>query len=288
MTIQDSTHTNHLLARSMLAGSVAHSIELLTLGQFLDRIKVEKEARPHLQSIKDAFKHIWQQGGWREFYKGFRANMALSVLKGSTGWGIHHLCNRQVLKIYPQKDKRLPSMSFTMLVGCTTGFIETSFILCPLERLKTYEMTSQGYHPLKNVKLVSSSGLKFMYKGWTPLLLRQTVSWTSYLVTYQKLRQAFLSRSSTLTIQEKITLAVSTGAIVACINAPFDLLKTQLQQADVNHEKMWKKAHTIHLQYGWRGMYRGLTIKLIRNIWSSVCIILTLDQMNAFPANMKI
>ncbi|MBN9377725.1 MAG: hypothetical protein BGO14_11575 [Chlamydiales bacterium 38-26] len=287
MTVQDTTHTNHLLARSMLAGSVAHSIELFTLGQILDRIKVEKEARPQLRSIKEAFKHIWKQGEGKEFYKGFRANIALSILKGSTGWGIHHLCNRQILRIYPQKDKHFPTVGFTTLVGCMTGFIETSFILCPLERFKTYEMTSKG-QALKNVRIISNSGLKFMYKGWTPLLLRQTVSWASYLVTYQKLRQAFLNRSSSLTMQEKITLSASTGAIVACINAPFDLLKTQLQQANVTDEKMWQKAYTIHRQYGWKGMYRGLTIKLIRNIWSSVCIILTLDKMNAFPANMKI
>lgn len=287
MTIQDKTSTNHLLARSMLAGSVAHSIELLTLGQILDRIKVEKEARPQLQAIKDAFKQIWLQGGWREFYKGFRANAALSILKGSSGWGIHHLCNRQFLRIYPQKDTHFPSVGFTTLVGCATGFIEASFILCPLERLKTYQMTSKG-HSLKNVRIISNSGLKFMYQGWTPLLLRQTVSWTSYLITYQAFRQAFLNRSSSLTMQEKIALSISTGAVVACINAPFDLLKTQLQQAHNTHEKMWQKAHKIHFQYGWKGMYRGLTIKLIRNIWSSVCIILTLDKMNAFPANMKI
>ncbi len=128
---------------SFLAGGFAHSCELLMLGQCLDRIKVEQEIRADL-NIRDAIASIWKQGQWESFYRGLKWNLISSALKGSFGWSLHNLSNRFVMSIYAQKDPKHPSFYFSVLVGAGVAFLETSLILCPLERLKTFEMTNHS------------------------------------------------------------------------------------------------------------------------------------------------
>ncbi len=282
---------NPPFAVSFFAGSLAHSCEVLTLGHVLDRIKVQQEAHPQCKTAKSALDAVLREDGWRGIYTGLRWNVSLSALKGAFGWSIHNFCNRTVTALYPQENALFPSLPFTILVGVSSAFIEASLILCPLERLKTVEMTYRSNTQLKIGDLVRRGGWRFIYRGWNQVMLRQSCSWLTYLIAYQQLRQPLLNYNAQqpLSLKQKVLLGSVTGSIVACLNAPLDLLKTQAQMANAPDSlNIFKISSSIFKEYGWKGMYNGLSMKLMRNTWSSVSVLLTLDYLGALPQNMRI
>jgi Mitochondrial carrier protein len=271
---------------SFFGGAFAHSCEVLFTGHILDRVKVEQEIHTSY-SVKNAIFSIWKKGKWKEFSKGLKWNVALSALKGGCGWSIHNISNRTVSALYPQKDQSRPSFSHSATVGICTAFLETSFIACPLERLKTFEMTQQDKHQPTVREHIKQEGIGFFYKGWNIVLLRQSLNWVTCLGIYQLLRQPLLdyNHNQPLSLKQKIVLGAATGSLVAIVNAPVDLLKTHAQRANIL--KSEKILETIK-KNGIRGMYNGLKMKVLRQSCSSAITLFILDQLQALPQNMKV
>lgn len=281
--------SNPPFRRSFLAGSSAHLFEVLALGHILDRVRVEQEIYAKC-TLKNALVSIWKKGKIKEFYRGLKWNIALSTLKGGCGWSIHNFSNRSVIAICPQKDPIRPSLFFIGTVGIFSAFLETSFILCPLERLKTVEMTKDKYLSMTRDH-TRRKGLQFFYQGWSIVMLRQSCSWLSYLGIYQLLRQFFFEYNvdRPLSLKQKALLGGITGGLVASINAPLDLLKTHAQKANVLiSEGTVTFMRTILKKYGWKGIYNGLSMKIMRHSWSAITTLIILDHLQALPSNMKI
>jgi hypothetical protein len=268
---------------SIVAGGLAGGIEVATLGHLLDRLKVQQEA-----FLDKRIFTVWRR---EALYKGLRWNLLLGVSRGSMGWATHNVCNRMALIFFPEQDVRFPSFYFTSAVGIAVAALETSLFICPLERLKIIEMTDQKGIPFRISNLVQKEGKFFIYQGWTRTVLRQSVSWLSYLSAYRVLRQSYLdSRSSppSLSFTQKMGIGTAIGAFAAFMSTPFDLLKTQAQRADAIQENIGKTFDRIVKQHGWRGLYYGLSMKMLRSMWSSVVTLLVFDHLNAFPKNMAL
>lgn len=276
------------ITRTLLVGSVAHILETVTLGHFLDRIKVQQEASPNLNTMKKAARSILQTDG---FKPGFRWNLILSASKGACGWGIHNLCTKQLSRWYPQGNPTFPSFSFTLMVGGSTALIESTLFICPLERMKTIEMTTPALEKKQTFDATFFKRAQYLFKGWRWTVLRQSCSWISYLGAYQHIRGRLLNynEQATLSLPQKMLLGAGTGSLAACLNAPFDLMKTQVQKwAPSDRLKSRPTMTTLFQSHGWKGIYNALSVKLLRNTWSSLVVTLTFDYLNAFPQTMKI
>ena len=275
---------------SFLSGVVAHAYEVSSLGHILDRIRVEQEVHPQL-TLRKAVLSIWKKGRWNAFYRGLRWNIGLSAMKGGFGWSLHNVSNRFMLGVCHQKDPLHPSFPFVIAVGLGSAFLETTLILCPLERLKTVEMTHNSKQIFTVNEYIKKEGIQFFYRGWKLVMLRQSCSWISYLGIYQHLRHSFLAYNEdrSLSLIQKVFLGGITGGVVAVINAPLDLLKTRAQKANPLHSKgVFFAVRSVLDKHGWRGLYSGLSMKVGRHIWSSASILIILDQLQALPSNMKI
>lgn len=285
-----SEPSNPVLQRSLVVGGFAHSFEVLTFGHLLDRLKVEQEIHPDLK-VKNALKAVWRKGRWEALYRGFKWNAALSAFKGGFGWSIHNFSNSAMLSLYPQKNSKKSSFFFTTSVGVCTAFLETSFILCPLERLKTVDMTIKDKKISSAKDIIMTQGMRFFFRGWSLICLRQSCSWIAYLNVYQQLRQKLqvynADQASSLT--QKIILGGCTGGLAAIINSPLDLLKTQLQKASTTESRnIVVSSQMIVKKYGIKGLYNGLTMKMIRQTWSCAVVLTILDRFEALPINMRV
>ncbi len=282
------TSNNPALYVTALAGSSAHLIETATLGHLLDRLTVEQQAFSSAHSLGGSLRSVSQKGG---FYKGFRWNVLLSATKGAGGWSIHNFCNRNMNALFPQKKPADPPFRFTALVACSTAFAETTLFLCPLERLKVLEMTNGSPQKIEAIKMIWAKGTRFVYRGWTLMVFHKSWNWMNYLGIYQQLRRQILNFNDhqPLTTYQKIALGGGTGSLVACCNTPMDLLKTQVQkQGTGEFENIGSIALSFFKKLGWRGMFRGLQLKVIRTTWATAITTLVLDRFNALPQNMKI
>ena len=64
------------------------------------------------------------------------------------------------------------------LTGVTTAVLE-SIIICPLERVKVWLMTTHNNSTLG--QYLQAEGVKGLMKGLNAVLLKQTLSWVSFL-----------------------------------------------------------------------------------------------------------
>ncbi len=282
--------SNPLLQRSLLVGSFAHSCEVLTFGHLLDRLKVEQEIHPDLK-VKNALMAVWKKGRWEALYRGFKWNIALSAFKGGFGWSIHNFSNSSMMIFYPQKDPKKPSFFFTTSVGVCTALLETSFILSPLERLKTVDMTTGNKKISSTKDIIINQGARFFFQGWSLICLRQSCSWIVYLNIYQQLRQKLqiYNAYQPSSLKQKIVLGGCTGGLAAIINAPLDLLKTRVQKAGTAESKnILISSQVIVKKYGIKGLYNGLTMKMVRQTWSCAVVLTILDRLEALPINMRV
>lgn len=122
-------------------------------------------------------------------------------------------------------------------------------------------------------------------------MLRQSCIWVSYLAVYQQLRQIVLTQNKNFqpSLTQKVFLGGATGGLVAVIIAPFDLLKTRAQKADATkNEKLFISVRMIVNNHGLKGLYNGLSIKILRQTYSSSIILVVLDRLGALPIGMRI
>lgn len=122
-------------------------------------------------------------------------------------------------------------------------------------------------------------------------MLRQSCNWISYLTVYQQLRQIVLMQNKDLqsSLTQKVFLGGATGGLVAVITAPFDLLKTHAQKADATkNEKLFMTVRMIVNSHGLKSLYNGLSIKILRQSYSSSIILVILDRLGALPIGMRI
>ncbi len=276
------------ISRSSLAGGAVGVFETITLGQILNRIQVAQEADPSRKKIRETICSIYQKGGWRELYQGLRWNSLLSAIKGAGGWGIYNFYNREFNVYFPHENS---PFQFSALVACSTAITETTFPLCPLERLKIFEMTRDPRQKFEVIQSIRKGGIPFLYRGWNFMVFKRTWGWINYLEVYRHLRHSLLAsnQQQPLTLSQKFILGCGTGGIVACLNSPMDLIKTQIQKEGTPpSEKALSLALSVFKQYGWAGMFRGLKIKIVRSTWMTTVGTLALDHFDALPKNMKI
>ena len=125
-------------------------------------------------------------------------------------------------------QQRLPSHSRLLskvLTGITIALFE-SLIICPLERLKIYRMTnlSTSGHLLCNyyitnyslgrIPIVNQGMIGFLYTGFQLQVLRQVVSWTTFLFWEHKIRFYFKGSSKDALTFTQLTAASFLNSLI--------------------------------------------------------------------------
>ncbi|XP_050311571.1 probable mitochondrial glutathione transporter SLC25A40 [Anthonomus grandis grandis] len=166
------------------------------------------------------------------------------------------------------------------LVSGATARVVSVTLVSPLELIRT-KMQSQKLsnlelrEALKN--LVRTDGVKGLWRGITPTLLRDVPFSAIYWMSYEATKEFMGAKNPTL-MQTFIAGAVS-GSIAATITVPFDVVKTHqqiefgsalLNDKDTNGTKRARYRTTrevirgIYRQQGIGGLYKGLAPRLIK------------------------
>ncbi|EGR29621.1 mitochondrial carrier protein, putative [Ichthyophthirius multifiliis] len=172
------------------------------------------------------------------------------------------------------------------LIGATMiAFIE-SFIICPFERLKVYLITQQN----KNLSIRNyfqyNFSFKSLYYGIEAQLIKQIVSWISFLYTDFLVKQFFRDNFSQdqqyLSNSQLLVCATITGSVNTLFTHPFDKLKTlyqmQLNQIYLQHN-IYKLLKNIYYQQGGVSLYNGWQIRLIQYLIQAVFTSTLLERL---------
>lgn len=272
--------------KSFVAGAIGQTVDL-TLGHPLNRIATAQQASPGVGTFIKTIRYLHGMNGFREFYCGLRWNMASASCKGATRWGI----NNQLFSVFEQIPKNIQDQFKSIVpvsVGLSAAAIETTMYLCPLESLKTREMTQGHKHVWKVVK---QEGPCIFFRGWNRLYYRQAISWGTYLCVYDALRARLLDykQGKPVTQLEKTVMNAATGTIACLLTTPFDMLRTQIQKDQPLLEKRTIRALGYVMQtHGIKGVYRSLPTRVLRSAWYAVSTFFIMDYLNALPQRMKL
>lgn len=169
----------------------------------LEVIKTRKQAS-FSNSNFEVIKETYTKGGFRSFYSGCVPNLIRYSIRNAYRWPL-------MLYLPAYFSKYFDHMKAKLISAVSLANIEC-FIITPLERLKVYIMvnsynnspsnnntdTNNKYdskHPIKKV-LYNKDYWKMneIYKGIAPLILRQNISWLSFLGSDHYLKMLFTKR----------------------------------------------------------------------------------------------
>ncbi|XP_072361052.1 brain mitochondrial carrier protein 1 [Scyliorhinus torazame] len=111
------------------------------------------------------------------------------------------------------------------------------------------------------LKICKEEGLRALYSGISPALLRQASYGTIKIGTYQSLKRLFVSCPQEETLFVNVLCGILAGVISSSIANPTDVLKIRMQaQSGLCQGSMIGNFINIYQQEGTRGLWRGVSL----------------------------
>ncbi|KAJ1114618.1 hypothetical protein NDU88_002853 [Pleurodeles waltl] len=111
------------------------------------------------------------------------------------------------------------------------------------------------------VRIFREEGLRALYSGIAPAVLRQASYGTIKIGTYQSLKRLFVDRPEDETLILNVCCGILSGVISSCIANPTDVLKIRMQvQGSLIQGGMVGNFINIYQQEGTRGLWKGVSL----------------------------
>ncbi|XP_007666838.1 kidney mitochondrial carrier protein 1 [Ornithorhynchus anatinus] len=111
------------------------------------------------------------------------------------------------------------------------------------------------------VRICREEGLKALYSGIAPAMLRQASYGTIKIGTYQSLKRLFVERPEDETLMINVICGILSGVISSSIANPTDVLKIRMQaERNVTRGGMIGSFLSIYRQEGTRGLWKGVSL----------------------------
>ncbi|KAI3974917.1 hypothetical protein MKX01_005028 [Papaver californicum] len=258
----------HTLAkkRHAFAGALAGTFVSLCLHP-VDTIKTVIQAQSTVQKpISGIVGSIISDRGVSGLYRGIASNVASSAPISAVYTFTYESVKAYLVPLLPQEYR---SVSHCTAGGCAS--IATSFIFTPSERIKQQMQVSSQYRNCWTalVSILKHGGFPSLYAGWGAVLCRNIPHSVIKFYTYESLKQLFLSSTQSTypnTFQTLICGGLA-GSTAALFTTPFDVVKTRLQTQIPGslrkYDGVFHALSQIAKDEGLKGLYRGLTPRLI-------------------------
>jgi len=262
--------------KDFVAGTFG-GMALVVTGHPFDTLKVRLQTAPpgHFSSFTDCVKQTFAKEGAKGFYKGVGSPLvgvsAINSVLFFT-WG-----RAQRLL---QPDKNVPLTTYELIcAGALTG-LAVAFAEGPVDLVKSKMQVQYGTGgQYKNSfdcarQLVINYGIRGLYQGILPTILRNVPANAAYFAGYEFMRRLFTGDAGGSGERKLPAWAVLTaGAIggigywVSCF--PFDVIKSRIQtepsdMAQRQYKSTWDAAVKLNKAEGWRGFWRGFTPCMLR------------------------
>lgn len=248
-----------------------------------DCLKTRTQANLKAPSTIEVLKEIYQQNGVRGFYAGAIPNGIRLAFKQTYRWPMMLAFPKFYNSILSEDvNKQLPSFK-KALTGVTIASLET-LIICPLERLKVWLMTSyKNDKSLTNFFRENKGNLGTqLFKGLNASYPRQLTAWVIFLVADDKFKSMARQYSGKEELSFPMLLAVSflVGTTNTLTTMPFDCMKTQFQmQSPIENRGLINAMKYTYKNFGMRGLYAGWQPRMLQYMIQSVFTVSLLDKL---------
>lgn len=276
--------------QDFIAGGMAGSASVV-VGHPLDTIKVRFQNSSSNASIRAT---IQEFGGFLSLFRGMTAPLGTAALVnalvfssygvGSTYFDTYICHPSQLQNMYSTAIAHDPWPK-SMLCGSFAGLIQC-LVICPMEHVKCrmQMQTSSTKGPLDMTrKIVSEHGMQHgLYRGWWATFWREVPAFGAYFAIYDHVKDvanSYFAKQAGITtttlgssnITHTHTWLASTlagglaGSITWGFIYPIDVIKTHIQTSKFSQQvSIFGVARKIIQTHGWKHLFRGITITLVR------------------------
>eukprot|EP00210_Caulerpa_lentillifera_P001573 g1511.t1 len=261
--------------RHVIAGSIARTMAQ-TFIHPIDTIKTRLQVRSPPKAVKTWKKSIkknpievlvkgkrvirvknWLIRGPRDVYLGVTGSILGTLPVGLAYFAAYECCKTWLESTW-ESMKGSPIAHF---ISGSVGAVVSCVIRVPTD---TIRHRVQAYvHPnvfQSATTIVRTEGVRGLYAGFLPTLLRDVPELALQFTIYERLRKTLSAKRHDQKLQtwEHLVLGGLSGAVAAVVTMPFDVAKTTIQcgtkKGSLSDALIW-----IYKQKGVRGLFAGLT-----------------------------
>ncbi|XP_054152899.1 dicarboxylate carrier SLC25A8-like isoform X2 [Oppia nitens] len=240
---------------------------------------------------------------------GMARNEGIGALYGGIGPGLQRQCvfaslriglYEPVKDIYTRKlnlgENAASIMTIRIISGITTGAIAIT-VAQPTDLVKV-RMQAQsrqtGGRPVYNNSIhayktiYASEGLKGLWKGLGPNILRNSVVNAAELVCYDTIKELLLNYGIFRDgLPCHFSAAFTAGFCATLVSSPIDVVKTRYMNSTGQYSSVIHCAKTLAKQGGFSAFYKGFTPSFMRLGSWNVCMFVTFEQLKRLSNNWK-
>ncbi|XP_050696247.1 probable mitochondrial glutathione transporter SLC25A40 isoform X1 [Eriocheir sinensis] len=247
----------------------------------------------HLNGTLDAFVKISRQEGMQSLWSGLSPTLVVA-LPNTVIYFTSYEQLRTVLNRYLLLDSTEPSS----LIGGAAGGLARVWsvtLVSPFELVRTkMQATTMTYKELAMVmrREVSTGGVRSLWRGWVPTVLRDVPFSILYWLSYEK--QKILMNQQCPSFQFTLIAGAVSGGIAGTLTLPLDVIKTH-RQIEIGEElfsdstkasrSTWEMLQHIYRQQGVRGLFSGLVPRLAKVMPACAIMISTYEYAKKFFRN---
>lgn len=269
---------------SLLAGGTAGGIEAtLTYPFEFAKTRVQLRQEKGLASPRNPFaviNQVLKSEGVRALYLGCTTLVLGTIAKDA----IRFVSFDAIKRSFESSSSSSPGSSGGSLsplrslgAGMAAGVVASTFAVTPTERVKTALIDDARAHPNLSKRqfrgpwhcttsLLASHGLRGLYRGYLSTTLKQAGTTSVRMGTYNILKD--LGRA--YEVKQNTAMSFANGAVAGIVTTyatqPVDCVKTRAQS--VAGEGMGEATRGIWKEEGWRGFWRGSTMRLGRTVFA--------------------
>lgn len=185
---------------------------------------------------------------------------------------LHKSINFAIIFQFYDTTKNVPQrgMLLNIFTGVVSGVAET--VMCPFERLQTLLATNKYHELIKNsnqalLYVWSNYGVKELYRGWTPIMFRNSVGTSMFFVGKDIIdKHVPMDVPVSLRVQEFIGGAMI-GGVISSTSFPFNVVRVNMQ-SEVGHprEKFEDCLKRVYFERkGITGFFKGSYVNTVRS-----------------------
>jgi len=259
---------------SLVAGATAGAIEASVTypAEFAKtRSQFGGKREPPLTIIRETLR----SHGVRGLYAGCTA----LVVGNSAKAGVRFVSYDKFKQVLADKDGKVNAPR-SLLAGLGAGVMEAVFAVTPSETIKT-KLIDDAKRPQPRYRgflhgtasIVREEGLRGIYRGLFPVMMRQGANSAVRFTTYTTLKQFVQSRTRTgQTLPSSVTFGIGAiaGLVTVYTTMPLDVIKTRMQslEARSQYRNSLHCAYRIFTEEGVLRFWTGTTPRLARLVMS--------------------
>lgn len=275
--------------QDFVAGGIAGSASVV-VGHPMDSMKVRAQT-----SNMGIMASITEFGGVSSLFRGMGPPLSAAaavnaIVFSSYGVGSRFWdANIQDPSLTAHLDQPHDVWYKAMACGSFAGLVQC-LVICPMEHIKCrlqvqHKGSANNFKgPLQATQtILRNHGLSRLYQGWWSTVWREVPAFGLYFASYDYIKDktnTFLARQAGIEdlnhadMQHSHTWVASAfaggvaGALTWGLVYPVDVIKTKIQTAPldtpVSNFSLYRMGSSIVAQHGWRYLFRGMSITLLR------------------------